>query len=131
LTRYDWYDIPSAQGGRYFFSRQRKDENRNSICMRNSLSGQDEVVINPADIDPDASTTVSVLSPPPDASFLPFRIRRGGADEFEVRILDLKTRGQTTSCPCRPSTRKSRCSEARNSDSFRIVASRVSAGFHG
>src|ERR1019366_7005558 len=41
LVRYDWYDIPSARGGRYFFSRQRKEENRNSICMRNSLTGQD------------------------------------------------------------------------------------------
>jgi prolyl oligopeptidase len=94
LVRYDFYEIPSARAGRYFFSRTRKHENRNSICMRNSLSGQDEIVVNPADIDPDASTTVSFLSLPPDASFLPFRIRRGGADEFEVRILDLKTRAQ-------------------------------------
>ena len=94
LMRHDSYGIPRARSGRYFFSRKRKDENRNSICMRNSLTGQDEVAIDPADIDVDASTTIGFLSLPADGSFLPFRIRRGGADEYEVRILDLKTRAQ-------------------------------------
>src|SRR5207248_2710504 len=94
LMRYDSYGIPVERGGRYFVSRKRKNENRSSVVMRTSLNGPDEVLLNPADIDPDQSTTVGMFGIPPDGSFLPFRIRRGGADEFEVRILDLKTRGQ-------------------------------------
>ncbi|MGO9262297.1 MAG: prolyl oligopeptidase family serine peptidase [Bryobacteraceae bacterium] len=94
LMRHDQYGVPVARGGRYFFSRRKAAENRASICMRTSLTGPEEVILNPADIDKDTSTTVSFFGIPPDAQFLPFRVRRGGADEFEARILDLKARTQ-------------------------------------
>jgi prolyl oligopeptidase len=93
-ARHDRYGVPVARGGRYFFTCQKRDENRASICTRTSLTGPEEVILNPADIDKDTSTTVSFFGIPPDAQFMPFRVRRGGADEVEVRILDLKTRTQ-------------------------------------
>jgi prolyl oligopeptidase len=96
LLRYDWYGGPTERGGRYFFSCAKKADNRDSVCMRTSLAGPDEIILNPADIDKEPSTTVSYFGIPPDGQFLPFRIRRGGADEFEVRVLDLKTRAQWT-----------------------------------
>ena len=60
LTRIDSYGIPMERHGRYFFSRRLANENRASICMRTGLEGKDEVLVNPADISKDESTSVFI-----------------------------------------------------------------------
>ena len=91
LSRIDSYGIPIARHGRYFFSRRLANENRASICMRNGLHGQDEVVVNPADISKDESTTVFLAGITRDGKLMTYGIRHGGEDEVELRILDLET----------------------------------------
>jgi len=92
LSRIDSYGFPTERQGRYFFSRRMANENRASICMRTGLNGKDEVLVNPADISKDESTTVSLGGITRDGKFLTYAIRQGGEDEEEYRILDLDTR---------------------------------------
>jgi prolyl oligopeptidase len=92
LSRIDSYGLPSERHGLYFFSRRLANENRGSICMRTSLDGQDEVLVNPADIAKDETTTVLLADVTRDGKLLTYGVRHGGEDEAEYRILNLETR---------------------------------------
>ena len=92
LSRIDSYGFPTERHGRYFFSRRLANENRGSICMRTGLDGKDEVLVNPADIGKDETTTVFLAGITRDGKLLTYGIRHGGEDEEEFRILDLETR---------------------------------------
>jgi prolyl oligopeptidase len=92
LSRIDSYGYPTERQGRYFFSRRLASENRASICMRNGLDGKEEVLVNPADIAKDESTTVFMAKVTRDGKLLTYGIRHGGEDEEEFRILNLETR---------------------------------------
>jgi prolyl oligopeptidase len=81
LSRIDSYGMPIERRGRYFFSRRLASENRSSICMRQSLDAKDEVLMNPADISKDESTTVFLAGVTQDGRLLTYGIRRGGEDE--------------------------------------------------
>ena len=92
LSRIDSYGFPTERQGRYFFSRRLANENRGSICMRTGLDGKDEVLVNPADVGNDETTTVFIAGITRDGKLLTYGIRHGGEDEEEYRILNLETR---------------------------------------
>ena len=92
LRRVDSLGTPTARGNRYFFTRRLKQENRTSICMRAGFGGKDEVIVNPNDVSRDESVSVLLRGVSEDGSILAYGVRKGGEDEFEVRLLDLKTR---------------------------------------
>jgi protease II len=48
LLKIDRVSSPIARGGRYFFSRRSTSEERQSLCARQGISGQDEVLVDPA-----------------------------------------------------------------------------------
>ncbi|WP_420636432.1 prolyl oligopeptidase family serine peptidase [Candidatus Palauibacter sp.] len=52
-------------------------------------TGEFEVVIDPLDLHPDGTTSVSILDFSPDGRLMLYAIRDGGRDEREVRIRDL------------------------------------------
>jgi prolyl oligopeptidase len=91
LARTDSYSMPLTRHGRYFFTRRLASENRASICMRTSLAGKDEVLVNPADISKDESISVLLWDVTHDGRLLTYAVRRGGEDESEIHILDLET----------------------------------------
>lgn len=92
LARIDSYGIPIERQARYFFTRRLAAENRASICVRRGLSGRDEVLINPASISRDETTSIFIENVTRDGQWLTYGIRRGGEDESEYHILDLQTR---------------------------------------
>jgi len=92
LSRIDTYGLPTERHGRYFFSRRLANENRASICMRLGLDGKDEVLVNPADISNDETTSVFISGITRDGRLLTYAVRRGGEDESEIRFLDLESR---------------------------------------
>ena len=91
LSRVDSYGLPTERQGHYFFSRRLANENRSSICMRTSLDGPDQVLVNPANITPDESVTVFLAGVTRDGQLLTYGIRHGGEDEAEYHILNLET----------------------------------------
>ena len=54
-------------------------------------SGDFEVVIDPLDIHPDGTTSVSIRDFSPDGNLMMYAIRDGGQDEVMIRIRDLTT----------------------------------------
>ena len=54
-------------------------------------SGDFEVVIDPLDIHPDGTTSVSIRDFSPDGDLMMYAIRDGGQDEVQIRIRDLAT----------------------------------------
>ena len=53
--------------------------------------GEFEVVIDPLDLRPDGTTSVSIMDFSPDGRLMLYAIRDGGRDEREIRIRDLVT----------------------------------------
>ena len=54
-------------------------------------NGDFEVVIDPLDIHPDGTTSVSIRDFSPDGNLLLYAIRDGGQDEVQIRVRDLAT----------------------------------------
>lgn len=92
MYRIDNYSLPTARGGRYFFTRRLKDENRASIVMRESFAGKDTVLIAPGDVSADESVSLSIQSVSDDGTLLLYGVRRGGEDETEICFFDVVAR---------------------------------------
>lgn len=92
LLKVDSVGTPIVRHGRYFFSRRLASEDRASLCMRTGFDGPIEVLVDPATIAGDATTSVQYMGISRDGSLVGFGIRRGGEDETEIRLLDVATR---------------------------------------
>jgi prolyl oligopeptidase len=92
LLRVDSVGVPQRRGERYFFGKRLAAENQASIYMRIGLHGADERLIDGNKLSADQNTSVTMLDLTQDGAFLTYGIRVGGADELEVRFLDLNTR---------------------------------------
>ncbi|MGC4049452.1 MAG: prolyl oligopeptidase family serine peptidase [Paludibaculum sp.] len=89
LHRTETKGLPRERGGKYFFEKRGANENRAAICVRRSLQGPDEVLVDPAAVSKDETVSVDLLDVTPDGKLLAFGVRKGGADEFEVLLLDV------------------------------------------
>jgi prolyl oligopeptidase len=92
LMKIDIIGAPTARGGRYFLSKRLKDQDLFVIYMRDGLEGEDQVLIDPHGMSEDHTTSVNMLGVSDDGKVLAYGVRRGGADEIEVRFLDVDTK---------------------------------------
>ena len=92
LMKVDSIHVPTERNGRYFFSRRRADQDLYVIYMRQGATGKDEVLVDPHPMSADHSVSVDIRGVTPDGSLLAYGIRRGGADETEIHLLDVNTR---------------------------------------
>jgi len=92
LLKIDTVSSPIARGGRYFFSRRLASEDRFSLCMRQGIGGNDEVLVDPAKVSDDPTTSVQFAGITEDGSLVAYGLRRGGEDESEIHLLDVATR---------------------------------------
>ena len=101
---------PRRAGGYEYFTMRRKDEEAPVIYRRPvpeeenpeeenpeeenpepELDSKYEIVLDPADIGPAYRTLLSIMSFSPDGDAMMYSIRDGGADEIDIRFLDLET----------------------------------------
>jgi prolyl oligopeptidase len=92
LMRTEQVNLPQEHGGRYFYSRRAAGENRASICMRRSLHGADEVLVDPAAVSNDESVSVELQDVTADGKVVAYSVRQGGADEIEIFFLDVESK---------------------------------------
>ncbi len=92
LMKVDDIQVPIERGGHYFFRRRSANQDLFVIYMRQGVGGSDQVLVDPHPMSADHSVSVSILGVSPDGSLLAYGIRRGGADETEVHLLDVNTR---------------------------------------
>ena len=92
LLKIDTIGVPTARGGRYFFSKRRADQNQSVIYVRNGFNGKDEVLIDPNTMSADQSTSVGIQDISQDGKLLVYGVRQGGEDEVKIKLLDVDTR---------------------------------------
>ena len=92
LMKVDSIQVPMERNGRYFFRRRRADQDLYVIYMRQGASGKDEVLVDPHPMSADHSVSADIHGVTPDGSLMAYGVRRGGADETEIHLLDANTR---------------------------------------
>ena len=92
LMNTDKIGTPKYHNGRYFFVHRGIGEDLYSIYLRNGAHGKDELLVDPAPMSADHTTSVGIYDVSADAKVLAYSVRKGGADEIEVHFLDPETR---------------------------------------
>ena len=91
LSRYDVQGLPLARGGRYFLRKRRVQDDLAILYVRQGRSSPDEVLLDPHPLSPDHTTDVSLEDVSGDGRVLVYGVRRGGEDETELRVREVKT----------------------------------------
>ncbi|MDD3643675.1 MAG: prolyl oligopeptidase family serine peptidase, partial [Candidatus Krumholzibacteria bacterium] len=89
LMKIDQISRPFERGGRYFLSRRAADQDLWVIYMRESLDGEDRILVDPHDLSADLTTSVGINDVSSDGKLLAYYIREGGEDEVSIRFLDI------------------------------------------
>ncbi len=92
LMRVDVIGMPRERGGRYFFTKRLANQDLPVLYVRKGLKGADEVLIDPHPMSPDHTTSVNLMDISEDGKTIVYAVRKGGADEVEVRLMDVDGR---------------------------------------
>src|SRR5216684_4572407 len=99
LLKTDRVGTPMMRNRRYFFMRRLADQNQFTICLRNSLDGSDQVLIDPNKSGGDQTTSVNIIDVSEDGKWLLYGTRQGGEDEVAVTILDVDANKEVDHLP--------------------------------
>jgi len=92
LLSTDQVEIPTYRNGRYFFKRRAVGQDLYSIYMREGADGKDQLLIDPAPMSADHTTSVDIEDVSSDGRVLAYHVRRGGADEIEIHFFNVAAR---------------------------------------
>ncbi|MBZ5569323.1 MAG: prolyl oligopeptidase family serine peptidase [Acidobacteriia bacterium] len=90
VMKIDSINTPVRRGDRYFYLRRHADQNLDMLCVREK--GKETVLVDPNTLTPDASTSVVIEGGSEDGKLLAYGLRKGGADETTVAILEVSSR---------------------------------------
>ena len=82
---------PTYTEGRYYYTRRPRGAERSSIYSRESLEGEEKLVVEPTEISDDPTVTIGLQGVYAKGKFLVYYVRDGGEDEVTIRIRDLET----------------------------------------
>ena len=99
LLRVDVVTPPFVQGGRYFLSKKRAEDDLFILYVRQGLNGKDEVLIDPHTLSADHTTDIGLLDVSNDGKLIVYSVRRGGQDETELRVMDVDSRKDVDQLP--------------------------------
>src|SRR5215813_8830104 len=77
LLRVDSVTTPFEQGGRYFLSKKRAEDDLFILYVREGLNGKDEVLIDPHTLSTDHTTDIGLLDISSDGKLIVYSVRRG------------------------------------------------------
>jgi prolyl oligopeptidase len=89
LWDYPKTGIPAMEAGRLFYRRNSGLQKQSPFYTRTSLTAQPTLVLDPNQLWPDGSTSLSGTSPSPDGRLLGYMTSEGGADWQNVHVRDL------------------------------------------
>jgi prolyl oligopeptidase len=87
---------PTVRNGHYFFFKRTADQALSVLYVRRGLRGREEALIDPHPLSPDHSISLTLLDVAEDASLVVYGLRRGGEDEIELRLFDVRNRRNLT-----------------------------------
>lgn len=88
LLRVDDIGLPGQAGENFFFTKRNADQDLRVICMRKGLGGEDQVLVDPHGLSSDHTTSVNIVGFSDKGELLAYGIRKGGEDEFAIKIMD-------------------------------------------
>lgn len=91
LLRVEAMGTPTERGGRYFFTRRGAEDDLSILYWREGLEGEDRVFLDPHPLSEDHTTSVGYREISDDGEVVIYAIRRGGADEVELRTREVAT----------------------------------------
>jgi len=91
LWDYPKAGMPSIEAGRLFYRRNSGLQKQSPLYSRTSLTAQPTLVLDPNQLWPDGSTSLSRTSPSPDGRLLAYMTSEGGADWQNVHVRDLSS----------------------------------------
>lgn len=91
LLKVNSVELPRERNGYYFFLKRAPGRDLYVIYKRHGENGKDEVLVDPAPLSADHSTSVSLTAVSHDAAVIAYEIRAGGQDETTVRFRDANT----------------------------------------
>jgi len=91
LSRQDAQWAPTERAGRYFTQRRRAADDLPVLFVRDAIDGRDAVLLDPAPLSPDHTTSVSIEDISMDGSILAYGIRVGGEDETALRLRNTRS----------------------------------------
>src|SRR5579884_110097 len=79
------------RGGNYFFMRRRPDQDQAVLYFRKGRNGADHVIVDPLQLAPDHSMSVTLADVSWDGRLVAYFLRRGGEDETTLHVYDTAT----------------------------------------
>ena len=92
LVSIDRIAAPIVRGGRFFVWKKKATDDLWVLHLREGLDGEDRVLLDPHALSDDHTVSIDLADVSPDGSWLVYEIRRGGADETELRLFDVDRR---------------------------------------
>jgi prolyl oligopeptidase len=91
LLKVDLTSIPFERGGRYFYSKRAAGADLYVLYMRKGLNGAEQVLVDPASMSADHTTSVNFEGVSDDGKILAYGVRTGGEDEVSIHLIDTDT----------------------------------------
>jgi prolyl oligopeptidase len=92
LIKVDTINLPTERGGKYFYSRRAASADLFVLYMRRGARGTEEVLVDPATMSADHTTSVTFEGFTDDGKLVAYGVRKGGEDEVAIHFLDIDTR---------------------------------------
>ncbi len=91
LYDYERYGVPRKAGARYFYTRNSGLQNQSPLYVREGLSGEQRVLVDPNAFAQDGATALAEWTPSDDGKYLLYAVQDGGTDWRILRVIDVDT----------------------------------------
>ena len=92
LIKVDTIGLPTERGGRYFYAKRAANQDLFVLYMRRGAKGAEEVLVDPATMSADHTTSVNFEGISDDGRLVGYGVRKGGEDEVSLHFLNSDTR---------------------------------------
>ncbi len=91
LYNYERFGLPEKAGNRYFYTRNDGLQPQSVLYVREGLTGEARVLIDPNGWAKDGATALAEWTPSKDGAYLLYSVQDGGTDWRIVRVMDVAT----------------------------------------
>ncbi len=91
LYNYERFGLPRKAGSRYFYTRNDGLQPQSVLTVREGLTGEGRVLIDPNAWAKDGATALAEWTPSEDGKYLLYSVQDGGTDWRIVRVMDVAT----------------------------------------
>src|SRR3546814_2464056 len=91
LLDHDRYGTPRKAGSRYFYTHNTGLQNQSPLYVREGLSGEPRLLLDPNGLSADGATALAEWEPSPDGNHLLYSIQDGGTDWRILHVIDVES----------------------------------------